>query len=235
MARAHLHLRLLPAIALAIVIAACGDSSSSLTGPSRNSSGAIITGRVSGVSGVRATAPTLNGLTTTTTTTGTTNNAATTLRVTIQGTNISTTVDGTGQFSMTGVPPGNVTLTFTGEGVSASITLNNVQAGDEIRIEVRLNGSSARVEAETRRHGDDDEEDDDEDRDEANEVEGTVSGLTGTCPALTFTVGTRVVRTGSATVFEDRCTDVRNGVRVEVKGTRMNDGSFTATRVELDD
>ena len=37
---------------------------------------------------------------------------------------------------MTGVPPGTVTLTFTGEGVSASLTLNNVNAGDEIRIEV---------------------------------------------------------------------------------------------------
>jgi hypothetical protein len=225
-------MRLLSATVVAIVISACGDSSSSLTGPSRNgSSGATITGRVSGVSAVRSTAPTLNGFTSTTAAT----TSATTLRVTIQGTNISTTVDGTGQFAMTGVPPGNVTLTFTGEGVSASITLNNVQAGDEISIEVRLNGTSARVDAETRRHGDDDEDDDDDDRDEANEVKGLVSALTGTCPAVTFTVGTTVVHTGSATVFDDRCTDIRNGVRVEVKGTRMNDGTFTAARVELDD
>jgi hypothetical protein len=159
---------------------------------------------------------------------------ATTLRVTINGTNISTMVDGAGQFTMNGVPPGTVTLTFTGEGVSASITLNNVNAGDEIRIDVRLNGNSARIESETRRQGDDDD-DDDEDRDEANEVKGTVSALSGTCPALTFTVGTRLVRTGSATVFDDRCTDVTNGVRVEVRGTRMNDGTFTAARVEVDD
>jgi uncharacterized protein DUF5666 len=230
--RAHLHMRLLSAIVVAIVIAACGDSSSSLTGPSRNgTSGATITGRVNGVS-VRSTAPSLNGLTSTTAST----TSATTLRVTIQGTNISTTVDGTGQFAMTGVPPGNVTLTFTGEGISASITLNNVQAGDEIRIEVRLNGSSARIDAETRRHGDDDEDDDDDDdRDEANEVKGVVSALAGTCPAVNFTVGTTTVRTGSATVFDDRCTDIRNGVRVEVKGTRMNDGTFTAARVEVDD
>jgi len=53
--------------------------------------------------------------------------------------------------------------------------------------------------------------------------------------AVTFTVGTRLVRTGSATVFVDRCTDVTNGVRVEVRGTRMNDGTFTAARVEVDD
>ena len=61
------------------------------------------------------------------------------------GTNISTMVDGAGQFTMNGVPPGAVTLTFTGEGVSASLTLNNVNAGDEIRIDVRLNGNSARA------------------------------------------------------------------------------------------
>ena len=184
----------------------------------------MITGRVNGVS-LRAS--TLDG---TASTTGSAA-AATTLRVTINGTNISTMVDGIGQFTMNGVPPGTVTMTFTGEGVSASLTLNNVNAGDEIRIEVRLNGSSARIESETRRQGDDD----DADRDEANEIKGTVSALTGTCPAVTFMVGTRLVRTGSATVFDDRCTSVTNGVRVEVKGARMHDGTFTAARVELDD
>jgi hypothetical protein len=106
-----------------------------------------------------------------------------------------------------------------------------VNAGDEIRIEVRLNGTSARIESEARR----DDDDDDENRDDANEVEGTVSALGGTCPALTFTVGTRLVRTGSTTVFDDRCTDIRHGVRVEVNGIRANNGTFTATRVEVDD
>jgi hypothetical protein len=220
-------MRLLPALLVAIVAAACGDSSASIDGPSgvSRANGAVITGRVSGVS-LRSS--TLDG---TASTTGSTA-GATTLRVRINGTNISTMVDGAGQFAMEGVPPGTVTLTFTGENISASITLNNVNAGDEIKIEVRLNGSSARIESETRRRDDDD---DDEIRDEPNEVEGTVSALSGTCPALTFTVGTRVVRTGSATVFDDRCADVVNGVRVEVKGTRMNDGTFTAARVEVDD
>jgi len=223
-------MRLLSAILVAIVVAACGNSSASLDGPSgvSRANGAVITGRVSGVS-LRAS--TLDG---TASSTGSAV-AATTLRVTINGTNISTMVDGAGQFTMNGVPPGTVTLTFTGEGVSASLTLNNVNAGDEIRIEVRLNGNSARIESETRRQGGDDEDDDDADRDEANEVEGTVSALSGTCPAVTFTVGTRVVKTGNATVFDDPCTGIRNGVRVEVRGTRASDGTFTAARVELDD
>jgi hypothetical protein len=209
---------------LMIATAACGDSASSLnpSGVSRSdslTSGAIITGRVSGV----AQSPSTIGQTASTTT------GATTLRVTIAGTSLSTLVDGAGQFTLTGVPPGTVTLTFTGQNVSASITLNNVSIGDEIRIDVRLNGSVARIASENRRR------DDDNDRDEANEVRGTVSALSGTCPALTFIVNTRLVRTGSATVFDDRCTDLRDGARVEVKGTRANDGTFTAARVEVDD
>lgn len=228
MAITQLRLRLVPAIFALIACAACGESSSSLspTGPTRNglASGAVITGRVSGIglspSTIDATTAASNG--------------STTLRVTINGTNISTTVDGSGQFTLTGVPPGTVTITFTGNNVSASITLNNVNVGDEIRIEVRLNGTSARLESERRHRGDDDD-DEDEDEDEANEVEGVVSSLTGTCPALTFAVGTRVVKTTSATLFDDSCRDIRNGVRVEARGSRAADGTFMATRVEIDD
>ena len=232
MASAHFVMRLLPAVLAAIIVAACGDSSASLSGPSGVSrgsgSGAVITGRVSGI--------TLRSSTLDATTASSTGvNAATTLRVTIAGTNISSNVDGAGQFTMTGVPPGAVTLNFTGEGVSASITLNNVNAGDEIRVEVRISGNSARIEAETRRHDGDDADDDDEKDDDANEVKGTVSALTGTCQAVTFNLGTLVVKTSSATIFEDRCTDIKEGVRVEVKGTRAADGTFTATRVEVDD
>ena len=117
--------------------------------------------------------------------------------------------------------------------------MNNVSAGEEIQIEIRLNGTSARVESERRHRGDDDDDEDDEDddgnKDEAGEVEGSVSSLTGTCPALTFAVGARVVKTTSATVFSDPCQSIRNGVQVEAKGSRAADGTFTATRVEIDD
>lgn len=227
MAIAQLHLRLLPAILVLIAGAACGDSSSSLspTGPARLASGAIIRGRVSGVA--------LSSSTIDATTAA--SNGSTTLRVTINGTNISTMVDGAGQFTLTGVPPGTVTLTFTGNNVIASITLNNVNVGDEIRIEIRLNGTSARIESERRGRDDDDDEEDDRDRDEANEVKGAVSSLTGTCPALTFAVGTRVVKTTSDTLFDDSCRDIRNGVRIEARGSRAADGTFMATRVEIDD
>jgi hypothetical protein len=211
----------LPALLLVMASAACdGNSSTSPSGVQSGSltSGAVITGRVSGIA---LNASTLDRTASTT--------GATTLRVSIAGTNISTMVDGAGQFTLSDVPSGTVTLTFTGQNVSASITVNNVSVGDEIRIDVRLNGSVARIESEDRRRGHDNDH-----RDEVNEVKGMVSALNGSCPGLTFTVGTRVVRTGSGTIFDDRCTDIRNGVRVEISGTRANDGTFTAARVEVD-
>lgn len=63
-----------------------------------------------------------------------------------------------------------------------------------------------------------------------------VSGLTGTCPALTLTVqGTRVTTT-STTAFDDiTCAGVVSGARVEVKGEPQADGSLVASRVEGED
>jgi hypothetical protein len=68
------------------------------------------------------------------------------------------------------------------------------------------------------------------------EVEGVVSTLTGTCPDLTFRVGTTTVRTSGVTVFRDgRCASLLSGDSVEVRGTRGTDGIVAALSVELDD
>jgi len=182
----------------------------------------VITGRVSGVSlspSITSSTDTLSA------------RAATSLKVTIVGTNITSSVDGSGQFTLTGVPPGDVTINFAGSGVSANITLKGVTAGQEIHIEVQLNGNNARIQSEDRRRRDDGDDDDDRD-----EIEGAVSGLSGTCPSLTFVVGGHTVKTSNATVFEDNsCSRVQNTVRVEVKGAIAADGTVTATHVEIDD
>jgi hypothetical protein len=66
------------------------------------------------------------------------------------------------------------------------------------------------------------------------EVEGTVSGLSGACPALTFTVKATKVTTTATTQFSDTtCSKVTNGVGVEVTGTRQTDGSIVARRVSI--
>ena len=70
-----------------------------------------------------------------------------------------------------------------------------------------------------------------DDRD-GNEVEGVVSGLAGTCPAITFNVGTLKVTTSATTIFRrDGCAAVINGAPVEVKGTVQSNGSLAASRV----
>ncbi|HEY3157774.1 MAG TPA: DUF5666 domain-containing protein [Vicinamibacterales bacterium] len=285
--------------AMIVAVTACGgDAALSPVGPSRSSSspGASISGTVSGT-GVTATRALDGGAFSLL--------ATSSVTVSIVGTNISTTTDGQGQFTLNNVPAGTVTLNFTAPGSSATITLTGIGPDDKVQISVTLNGNNARVDSEHHsspgkdkrefqgrissidstaksfqipgmtikttsstviRHGNrtfqfsdlkvgdhveakgtldgttltateikvENDNEDDEDKNEA-EVEGVVSGSTGTCPAVTFMVGTRKVTTNSATSFRDgTCADATaNGATVEVKGTKQTDGSILATRVEL--
>ncbi len=71
---------------------------------------------------------------------------------------------------------------------------------------------------------------------ETDRMEGTVSGLAGTCPALTFSVGTLKVSTSASTIFRGgACAQLANGVKIEVTGMSQADGSVGATRVTFDD
>lgn len=68
------------------------------------------------------------------------------------------------------------------------------------------------------------------------ELRGMVANAAGTCPAVTFTIGTQSVVTNAATKFDDgACADIRSGRRVEVKGGRQADGKILASVVELED
>jgi hypothetical protein len=155
-----------------------------------------------------------------------TENASTTLAVSISGTNISTNVDGNGQFELTGVPPGDVTLKFSGAGVNASITLTGVPASAQISITVTLNGNSAKLEG---------REDEDEDED-GNEIEGSVSNLSGNCTtSLTFTLQGSTIKTDGNTKFDGgQCSQIANGTKVEVEGTHQANNSVLAKQVEID-
>jgi hypothetical protein len=62
-----------------------------------------------------------------------------------------------------------------------------------------------------------------------------VSGLGGTCPALTFTVNSTRVSTNASTQFlKGTCGQLKNGTKVEVEGARLSDGSITAAKVTGD-
>jgi hypothetical protein len=225
-------------LGIAIAAAACSGSGSSPTGPS-GARGAQIAGRVTGVS--MSSTASINGLSASPLTQTTSSSAP--LKVSVNGTNIETNVDGTGHFTLNGVPSGTIVLNFTGRGVDASVTLRGVSTGDQIEIEVRLEGSGARVESENRHRREGNGEDDDDDDDENEEVrtlpdgtmklEGAASSLSGACPTLTFRLESQMVRTTSGTSYEHiQCSGIKNGIELEVYGRMQTDGSLTATAIQ---
>lgn len=126
-------------------------------------------------------------------------------------------------------------LTFTIG--TTRVTTNNLTEFKGTACSAITNG--VKVEAEGRRQTDGlllaekvDVKFDDNDEDE---VEGSVSGLTGSCPNLAFTVGSARVTTNSATEFKGAaCSAIVNGIAVEAEGRRQTDGSITATKIEVE-
>lgn len=150
MATTQLLLRLL-AVVMCLTAAACDDNdsfaSSSPTGPTFTSrlsgpppigsvsTGSVITGRVSGSDLTRSEQS--GGLTAP--------------RVGIAPPGISTVAGRDGHFTLTGVPPGTVTLIVTSAGVSAGVLLTNVGVNQLIVLDVRLSSGVATIESEHRR------------------------------------------------------------------------------------
>jgi hypothetical protein len=65
----------------------------------------------------------------------------------------------------------------------------------------------------------------------AVEIEGSLGGLKGACPAISFGVnGYSVVATG-ATTFTTPCADLKSGTKVRVRGTRLANGDVQATEI----
>jgi len=58
--------------------------------------------------------------------------------VTVIGTDIRSTVDDLGRFTLHGVPPGTVRLRFTGANVHATVTIPGVEPRDQIDIALRM-------------------------------------------------------------------------------------------------
>ena len=110
---------------------------------------------------------------------------------------------------------------------SRQLQFSDLITGDNVEVRGTIDGATLRaseikVESES--------------RERLTEREGKVSNLSGTCPTLMFSVGqTRVTTTGSTYFKEGKCSNVRNGTSVEVKGEAEPDGSLRAVQVELDD
>jgi hypothetical protein len=120
--------------------------------------------------------------------------------------------------------------TFFKEGSCASLQ-NDVHVEVKGRwVDNRVVAAVVEVEDET------DEEDDEDDDNEGMKVEGVVADRSGTCPAITFMIGTTRVVADAATKFDDiACTAVLNGTSVEVRGTRQANNDFKAAKIEPND
>jgi hypothetical protein len=75
------------------------------------------------------------------------------LRVGIQGTDLSASVESSGAFQIAGVPSGNVRLSFKDATVDASAQLSNVTQDEFIEIQVQVNATSAIIVNENRSSG----------------------------------------------------------------------------------
>lgn len=83
--------------------------------------------------------------------------------------------------------------------------------------------------------GDDDSEDDDSEDDDSDEFEarGAVAGLSGTCPAIAFTLNGTSIRATSSTEFKQiGCAAIANGTQIKVEGDRQTDGSVIAREIK---
>ena len=73
--------------------------------------------------------------------------------VTVVGTNLTATVDVSGNFQISGVPSGDIQLMFSNGVTSGTITLSSVLDDELIRITVIINGSTVTLVNETRTSG----------------------------------------------------------------------------------
>jgi hypothetical protein len=215
---------------LAASTMACG-SSMSATGPSGVSgSGAVITGRVTmtGAAAVSAgaRAPLALSVLPLAVAVPMAGSASSTVTVTVVGTGASTTIDGSGSFTLNNVPPGSVQLRFQGRGADAMLTISGIEASDHISIAVTLSGSNARLDRrENSGRGDN-----------GNLVNGLIDAIDA---------GARSVRVGTTTVVVPTSAIIRHGSRtlafadlrvgdhIQVKGTR-NGSAVTADEVKVE-
>ncbi len=148
--------------------------------------------------------------------------------VTVVGTGISATVDPSGSFTLTGVPPGTVQLQVTGPGVSSIIVVENVAQQQRVEIVVTIQNGAATLDGDERTSFDPE-----------IELSGPISGLSGSCPTLSFTVNGTAISTdttNAVTDFDDGgCAALGNGTPVRVDGLRLVDGSVRATQIEVDE
>jgi hypothetical protein len=140
--------------------------------------------------------------------------------VAVTGTGLTATTDGTGRFSLTNVPAGQLTLQFTGA-ATGTMSLDDVAEHDTIQVEVHVhNGEVEDEQAQTGAQA---------------QLEGKIVSVNG--GGHSFVIGqitvmvpsTATIRHGAQTLT---FSSLIVGARVHVKGS-LTGSTLTATRVEV--
>jgi hypothetical protein len=203
---------ILLAAGLSVATVACGGGSSSVTGPDAPAAaippqaGATIAGTVQSGSSASGDvgASSVSGL-----------------RVSVSGTALQTTTDGSGRFVLSGVASGRAELRFEGPGVDARLEIEGLQSGQTLTLTVRVSGSSAsKIE-------------------DGSEVE--LRAKVDSVGSSSLVVGGRTVRVDGSTRLLDRnnmpirLSEFKAGDFVEAEGYPQPDGSLLAKKVKLED
>jgi uncharacterized protein DUF5666 len=184
-----------------------GPSGSSLSGGS--SFGATITGTVATSLSARSfhTLGTSGGMT-----------------ISITGTNVSSPVDGSGNFTLSGVPPGDDDLHISGGSSDAHVHVSGVTEHEHINVDLTVTGTTATVEDSER-----------ESENNEAEVEGLVTAIDTTAHTLTIRGKVVTVPSGTPIMHGNTAIDfaqIKVGDRVHIHGTNTTAG-ITATRVTV--
>jgi len=100
------------------------------------------------------------------------------------------------------------------------------QAALEVKGLVRPDGSVLATQVKFNKKDDDDEDG------KSVEFSGTISSLSGPCPARRFSAAGREVQTTGATSFLTPCATLANGQAVAIKGKQTGSGKVTASEVK---
>jgi hypothetical protein len=148
------------------------------------------------------------------------------LVVRVDGTKREATVDADGNFTLTGVPAGNVVLRFQGTGVNATVIVPSVEDGQSITIVVSIRSGMTEADLEA------------DDRSGTSgglrQLEGRVDAIPPVAAAGTIVVDGKTVVTNASTVFTNHGSpatfaDVVVGMRVHVAGTTSGDTLVAST------
>jgi hypothetical protein len=137
--------------------------------------------------------------------------------------------------TLAGAPP-SLVLTVNSTTVRTSASTTVKRRGDFQTLETLRLGQTLHVVGTRRSDGSIDarliEIDDDAAGGEV-EIEGSVGGLKGACPSLSFGINGYAIATNASTAFDGvACPAMKNGDKVKVTGTKQGDGSVLATKVK---